>query len=179
MRRILNLLESIDNTIFKNALELLNDIINSNYNSFLDQYKDYNEYDEDIDDRVLANSVEFIDWLTKELMDKIQDAYYNINYHIKGDHIIGYRMITAPQDWKPDNTKHPGIYWSWDEHAAEAHWGNYNPDYTEWLITAKIPLSSIDWPITLAQNASPNYEDEKEIRIFENAPIEILGCEEK
>jgi hypothetical protein len=43
------------------------------------------------------------------------------------------------------------------------------------IIEADIPVSSVDWVMSMVMNANPEYEEEKEIRIFENAPVNIIA----
>jgi len=66
-----------------------------------------------------------------------------------------------------------GIYWSWDERAAEAHWGNsaHNNDA---LIKSSIKEEYIDWRNTLYANMDMSLgEEEKEITLFKNTSLKI------
>ena len=102
-------------------------------------------------------------------------AYENLSYFLRkgGGTMDVWREITAPENWKP-NGRHPGECWSWQKEAAEAHWATGDSTHIKWLIHGRIKEAAIDWPITLIQNANPDYADEKEIRIFKNAPVEIV-----
>ena len=66
-----------------------------------------------------------------------------------------------------------GIYWSWKEDAAQAHWGGHGEPVT---IHALVPFSSINPLYTLTLNLSPALgEDEAEIRLKPGAPLSVLG----
>lgn len=102
----------------------------------------------------------------------VQDAFGKIDWLFKGGKITVWREITAPANWTPESG-HPGIYWSWDEDAAEAHWGTHKDGEVKWLMMAEVTPAMIDWPATLCQNANPDYEDEKEIRLLPNVPVKV------
>lgn len=123
------------------------------------------------DDAEPFDEGEVLDWCE----NRVADAAWEIESRIKGGIIRCWRVITAPADWQPQEGQHPGIYWSWDQDAAEAHWGSYRDDHVVWEITADIPESSIDKVMTLVMNAHPDYEEEREVRIFKDAPVEIVG----
>jgi hypothetical protein len=126
-------------------------------------------YDRDEDEDAVTEK-DVWDWCYGQILD----AAYSVTKNIKGDSIRCWRVITAPDDWNPE-AQHPGMYWSWDKSAAAAHWGDYKGGHREWLIEADIPVDSVDWVMTFVMNANPEYEEEKEIRIFENAPVNIIS----
>ncbi len=119
---------------------------------------------------------EWDDYLRDWCENRIYDVMWNIGHLFKGNTLRVYRTITAPRDWKPDPNRHPGIYWSWDEHASEAHWGEYGEGHVNWQLVADVTADQIDWPRTLVQNALPSYDSEKEIRLIENTPVEIISA---
>lgn len=104
--------------------------------------------------------------------ERVYDALSNIEWLGRHGTIPIWREITAPANWTPD-AQHPGIYWSWDQHAAEAHWGNFDGGNVKWLMHARVAMKNVDWPATLAMNANPDYESEKEIRLKPNTPIKL------
>jgi hypothetical protein len=136
--------------------------------------------DTDIDDENendVSDTPEFKEWFDGWAEDRAWDIWGDFShlFDAQGNATL-YRVITAPPDWTPGN-RHPGIYWSWDKDAAEAHWGNFNNGHVKFRLAAKINSSVVDWVITLGMNIQPDYTDEKEIRIQENAPVEILKIE--
>lgn len=116
-----------------------------------------------------------IDELVKDWCDeKVSNVYYEIEFLVRGGTLPVWREITAVEGWKPSDWEHPGIYWSWDKGSAEAHWAN-GSDQHVYLMSAELPLTDIDWPITLAMNANPDYEGEREIRIKPGVPVRVAG----
>lgn len=107
--------------------------------------------------------------------NRVAEVYYEISYLARNGAIPAWRVITAPPTWTPEG-RHPGIYWAWDQDAAEAHWGDGNQDNVTWEMTANLPVSIIDWVTTLVMNANPSYEQECEIRVNKDAPIEVISC---
>lgn len=111
----------------------------------------------------------------------LYDAYYKVAQHIQGGKMRAWREITAPKGWTPEH-QHPGIYWSWSEGAAEAHWGwsgEEGDNLLKWMMYGEFNATDIDWLSTLIQNANPSYEDEQEVRINPNAHVDILKYWEK
>ena len=104
---------------------------------------------------------EFPDWCKSAVFD----AFHMITGLFKGDKLPIWRVITAPANWRPKRGDHPGIYWSWDQHAAEAHWGEFGAGHVEWMLSAEVTFNQIDWVGTLAKNAMPDFADEKEITV--------------
>lgn len=108
--------------------------------------------------------------------NRVEEVYYDLEYLARGGFIPAWRVITAPKDWTPE-ARHPGIYWSWEKDAASAHWGEGQDQagnaYTTWEMHADIPVTDIDWLITIIMNADPSYEEEKEIRLKNNAAVKI------
>lgn len=95
----------------------------------------------------------------------IEAAFSKITARFQNGKLPIWRVITAPPDWQPQEDDYPGIYWSYEPDAAQAHWGDYNGNHVEWMLSAQANFDQIDWPVTLAQNAMPDFEEEKEIRL--------------
>ncbi len=108
--------------------------------------------------------------------EKVAQEYRNLQWMFQqnGGKLKVWREITAPEDWKIDS-RHPGIFWSWDKAAAEAHWGDFGNNHVRWLIEAIVAVNDVDWPHTIVQNANPDYSDECEIRLIPNRPINIIS----
>ena len=132
-------------------------------------------YSEDDTEELDMKSPEFDAKLLQWAKGQVADAEWNIQQHFNGEIIRVYRMITAPVDWKPDPTRHPGDYWSWEEDCADAHWGNFSNGDVKWMMTADVHMSQIDWVQTLAVNGMPDSEDECEITMIPNTPIKLLN----
>jgi hypothetical protein len=67
-----------------------------------------------------------------------------------------------------------GVYWAWDEHAAEAHWGLSGVG--TYVFRALITERDVDWMQTMFANLWPSLgEEEKEIRLKEGVSPKITG----
>lgn len=116
-----------------------------------------------------ASETEFREWCERRL----RNAYDEISAYIQGDDSIKiYRAITLPEGEAPDTSRHPGIYWTYDQDAIHPAHGHLNQHI--WVFTAKTDVNQIDWVRTLAQNATPGYESEKEIRLKDHGRIDDL-----
>lgn len=124
--------------------------------------------------------LDFDEWLKGYVRNRLKQTYANLRTCLGSDGKLHlYRVITAPDDWQPDPNRHPGIYWSWDEEAAQAHWGNHNGTNTEWMLEAAVDEDAVDWIETLARNVMPVWEEEREIRLKKDAPVEIAAYYER
>ncbi|RLD65623.1 MAG: hypothetical protein DRI98_14550, partial [Bacteroidetes bacterium] len=113
--------------------------------------------------------------------DIMSGMQHNSHAHMEG--IVIYRVITATEDF-PSNITARGLgeYWSWEEGAAEAHWGGGSDQImidgeikkmVEWLIVGLVDPKHVDWEHSLFQNAHPSFDHEKELYIPEGSPIEL------
>lgn len=67
-----------------------------------------------------------------------------------------------------------GLYWTWDEEAAEPYWGEgRGKDY---IIEGIVDRGDVDWGETLRANA--RHPEEKEVSIKEGAPIDVVSVRE-
>ena len=148
-----------------------------------DDYKRYIEYYQYENNLILADeeeieqSEDFKNWLTYELRARFDDVINNIKNKIKPDGTIDiWRRITVDDIWTNhllQAGKHLDIYWSWDERAAEAHWGD-SKKYSDALIKSSIKEQYIDWDNTIEANMNYSLgEDEKEITLFKNTSLKI------
>ena len=147
----------------------------SNYSDeYLSWYTQYNNL-EDEDEEFLIDSPDFYSYIKNELEANLEEAKENI--YDKIDPLTGgikiYREITVGPDWLDHlkkQGKRLGIYWSWDDEAAEAHWGDPSKKNSA-LLEVEIDEKYVDWETTLQLNSHPYYKQEKEIRLFKNTPI--------
>jgi hypothetical protein len=73
-----------------------------------------------------------------------------------------------------------GIYWAWDREYAECHWGKpTEKGYENILLIGKVHPESVNAEKTLLMNMSFSYNEEKEIRLYPNAQVNIIGYEYK
>jgi len=142
-------------------------------NHFLDYFKVYNNEYADMDDGDIKELPAYKEYLQDELRNKFDDAFEEIFNNIHQGKITLYRDMTVRKDWVEHLAKHPnsriGKYWSWDEAAADAHWGTFGDKVAS--IVIEIPEKFIDWEETFQANLQ--IQEEKEITLFKNTPIKI------
>ena len=134
----------LPNTIWKEAANRLIDNIDWNGGGETIFYMLGYDKDEVGFEEPDTNSQEFKDELLEWAEDRVREAYNKIKGLFHGDIIHVYRMITAPQNWKPDPDRHPGDYWAWSEACADAHWGDFSNGNVKWMLEADVHSSQID-----------------------------------
>lgn len=122
---------------------------------------------------------EYGEWLDKHTSEIISNVvqWLATQFTMQNGKIILYRAITAPQDWVETGglTKQGlGVFWSWDAQAAEAHWGEYTGDQNEYLLIGAVTPNEVDWVTTIVANGSYAYQDEREVRLKDNATVELI-----
>jgi GNAT superfamily N-acetyltransferase len=86
-----------------------------------------------------------------------------------------YREVSLPDGIDSLKLQGIGNCWSWEESAAQAHWGTGHGD-EDYMLRAEVSESAVDWDMTLFLNLDPSTgDDEKEIRLQEGARIEFTG----
>jgi 2'-5' RNA ligase len=150
--------------------------MSDNYERYIEYYQ-YEENMVDVDKEEIEKTEEFKNWLTYELREKYDDTVDRITNKIKPDGTIDiWRRIKVDDIWVNhliQAGKHLGIYWSWDEHAAEAHWGDTTKNSNA-LIKSSIKEEYIDWKSTIYANMDLSLgEEEKEITLFKNTSLKI------
>ena len=164
----------IQNWLYGNAETIVG---NFKYEMQDDYYLSPEEKEEimDADEDDLVETDRFKKWIKYEVEYRIDDAIDAIKEHINNGMITIWRKMTVDDKWLknlPTTGKRLGRYWSWEEGAAEAHWG----DGTNNKITLETTVREdyIDWQQTIEANIDPSLgEDEKEITLFKNTPIKI------
>ena len=75
---------------------------------------------------IIYNSVDFYIFVKNELEQQLEEAKENIYNRIDNSNNIKlYRAMTVDDNWLlhlKTQGKRIGIFWSWDEEYAEAHW---------------------------------------------------------
>lgn len=164
---------SFDNIVTPQYIKSLE--MSDGYERYLEYFK-YEHGLEDQENDELEQHPELKNWLRNALYDRYEEAYTNIYNKIKSDNTIDiWRKMTVDQEWLerlPYSGKHLGIYWSWDERAAEAHWGQW--DKQKILIKSSVREEYINWHDTIMLNMDISLgEEEKEIRLFKNTRLKI------
>lgn len=171
MRKWINLLkENYDHKEVVNRVHNELDWSSGAGEGVIEDYMRANDINDE--EEINTDSEEFMEWFDDWVEDNYSDVEYKILHCVKNGHITLWRCITAPQDWTPEGGRHPGIYWSYNEHAAEAHWGSFGGDVA-WVMQTTVPVGAIDWLPTLVQASQPDYQDEDEVRIKDGYPVVI------
>ena len=85
-----------------------------------------------------------------------------------------WRDVTLPKGTDPTQHDGLGIYWAYEEDAAEAHWGE--PGKVVVRYRARIDLARVDRAGTIWANTFPRIgEDEAEVRFYVHAPIFVYS----
>jgi len=168
---------------YNSAVKALNDSIDWGggggemvYYAYTSQYGEYDPGEGEDP----SESEQFKRWLPLYLKSLIDNAEDRILYSAttQAGKMIVWRVIVAPADWiqKGIFERSLGVFWSWSEGSAEAHWGSFEKSgIVEYLITSSVSLKDVEWDVTLATNADLTQEEEREIRVREGTPMPVLG----
>jgi hypothetical protein len=119
-------------------------------------------------------------WIEYEIESRFYDTLNKFRYEIiDGPKISIWRKMTVPNNWLEHLQKEGnrlGIHWSWDPDEAEEHWG-YDESKDLVLIESVVNIDYINWSDTIRLNMDPTSEDEKEIRLFKNTPLQIISLQ--
>jgi len=128
------------------------------------------------DNEIEDNREHYLEFLYDMFSNEIEDILEDIYYTLENTKEI-YRMITVSDEWSINNLndKPLGIYWSYEENSAEAHWGYNNNNYKTVLLIGKIEdINIVDIEESLLLNLNPSIgKEEKEIRLKEGNKILI------
>jgi len=120
---------------------------------------------------------EYKEWEREQVEGAVMDAIGRLEYdsEVRDGRIMIYREITVPKTWTIDqlSARSLGEYWSWDKEAAEAHWGGN--DGMAILLVSSVSPEDVEWVVTVAKNAHPSGEEEKEIEVKSGTRLPILG----
>jgi len=146
------------------------------YERFIENYQ-YEENKTDVDKDEIEETDDFKNWFKYELKYLYDDVLDKLNDIILPNNTINiWRMLTVDENWINNlivKGKHLGIYWSWDENSAEAHWGNGGQKRV--TLKSNVREEYVNWDDTIKLNMNISLgEEEKEIRLFKNTPIKII-----
>lgn len=141
------------------------------FDNYENLYKSYYNIDEDQN----IDYDDLLDFIKDEFIENFENTKENIFYLIKNEKLPIFRAITVDKNWLEHlrtQGKRLGVYWTWDERAAETHWG-YDPKKYTAILKSEINIKYIDWITTFELNSHPYYTEEKEIRLYKNTPINL------
>ena len=82
---------------------------------------------------------------------------------------LPFKQMSARHN--PSDKEGVGIWWSWDPHAAEAHWGGAT-HARGFLLAGEVAYGDVNWPATFYANLAS--AEEREIQVKPGAPIRLL-----
>jgi hypothetical protein len=129
------------------------------------------------------------DFCEEMIDDKVEDFWNDFSIEEEDGGVIVYRTLTVPDpdeymfmlangEYLSVSNKDfhgTGIYWSWDEDAAEAHWGKSG--WKEITLKALVPLSSIDFDRTAMLNVGLSGYEEREVTLKKGSQVLLKGIE--
>ena len=143
------------------------------------QYKNENnvDYETDFDEfeKDKGNLDDFHNWLKYEFEYRFKDQQSLYKSLFSGGRLTLFRAMNVNKEWlkslSQPNVK-LGIYWAYEEDAAEAHWGSR--DTEDAVLQTSVTENEVDWENTFLANLHPSLgEQEKETRLDENAKIHL------
>jgi hypothetical protein len=133
---------------------------------------------ESINFRDKASLDGFDEFVAEYSEDLVADAAIEIQYSTDvSEHGLRiWRSIMVDRDWLDNevNTRPLGVCWSFEEEAAESHYGDFSDDMREIRVEAFVDPSDVDWATTLRLNAL--MAEEKEIRVKDDAFVTVLSA---
>ena len=125
------------------------------------------------------DSNEYNNWYKYEMEYRCNEIINMFNYEIiHGSTLNIYRSMLVDKLWIKNIKQGDffGIYWSYEEDAAEPHWG-YNDIKKEVsiLIEGEVNINDINWIKTIQANMHPSYEEEKEIYLDKDTLIKLIS----
>lgn len=133
---------------------------------------------EDLDYIVVYQKRDFYNWLVEDFeikYDNLMNVFQQINVHGK---IEIWREMKVNKKWldvlKNDTKMSLGLYWSYEENAAEAHWGHNVKDEYYVTIHATCDFDKVNWYKTMLANLQPNTGDEQEINLPKGTLLNVL-----
>jgi len=125
-----------------------------------------------------ATREDYEEYVTAYASDRVDDALTELCWSIDEEEgrVSIWRSLTVPADFLDNGIRDRplGIYWSFNEDAAESHWGNFSDDRLEIVLHAVADINDIDWQTSLELNA--HSEEEKELRLKPTAIVHVISA---
>lgn len=156
---------------------------------FLDQAREELAYEYGEDEPTEYDIEERADQISLRFKeDAARDIFYSCIdlYERLGDPLTLYRAVSLPaknlddlENMRDDFVRmNFGIYWAYDYDGAVAHWGHMNGTQ-EFIFKAQVSADQVDWKETLDANMNPETGDEKEIRLYRSAVINLISIKDR
>jgi hypothetical protein len=112
----------------------------------------------------------------------IEEYIYDLEIYYENSNISIYREISCDDEYlyklKEGNVESLGIYWSFEEDTAEAHWAKAGHD-RKILFVASVNGKHIDVEGTLTSWLHPyTGKEERELRILEGSAVSLIEVKE-
>lgn len=178
--------KSIDDDINKVIKRYENDNIDENQahreiKNILDKYDWYYKLDDLISDReefeeklLNDNKKKLFNECDTEYYEDLESAVWKSEREGDGKRMLIYRAVTLPNtinNLEELEYNGVGVYWTYDFDKAEAYWSAHD---REFILTAYADTNSIDWETTV-HHSIYNLKEEKEIKIWDGADLELVG----
>lgn len=139
-----------------------------------------NELDS-LDDQDIFKTENFKNWLQEDLEIKYDDLMRMFFYLREPRGVEIWRQMKVNEKWfdrlKRDAEVTLGIYWSYDEKAAEPHNGYNLKNGFSVAIHAYVDFEKVNWYKTMMANLQVNTGHEKEIYLEKGTPVNVVDVE--
>jgi hypothetical protein len=127
------------------------------------------------DEATLEDFNEFVAEFSGELVSEAA-ACIQFDADVSENGIRIWRSIMVDPDWLDDglHARSVGVCWSFEEDAAECHYGDFSDGLREIRVEAFVDPADVDWPATLRLNAK--MDEEKEIRVRDDAFVTVVSA---
>lgn len=150
----------------------------SDYEAFVYGYRQEND-DKEMEEDDLIESEQFQEWVVEELKNKYDEILETFDYLYHSKDIEIFRVITIRNNkWLTrlntsyDKTIPLGIYWSYEENAAEPHWGGHGINVH---IAAQVNPNDVDWYQSMMANMNVSIgEMEKELTLKPKVNLNVF-----
>lgn len=145
------------------------------YEVLVNAYKNEENINTTDDDNEIMYSEDFKKWLIYDFEYNCERIFNLINSLKENDNKIRiFRALKVDDVWLENPSENLGIYWSYDKKSVDTHWGDYSKKYTV-ILEAFVNFKNINMTNTILANVSPDTgEQEKEITLYKNSPVELL-----
>jgi len=108
------------------------------------------------------------EYAIEHMQELYDESVWRIENELDGEDC--WREITVKEGVDPTKLTNLGIYWSYDEYAAEAHWAGEGD--VKLTFHARIDLKYVNKEWTVYNNTDPSIgESEKEVNLIQHSPI--------
>lgn len=129
-------------------------------------------------EEVVDHFVDFYEVDEDEIYDGVADLYYEIanRFETEFDGADCWRAIKLPPQSDPSTLSPLGIYWAYEQEAAQPYGAGLDRESTTVVYKARIELEAVDEDATVLANSDPSTgSEEREVRFYEGKHIWVYG----